>query len=278
MKAFLECVACTINQGLRTARYSTADPEAQARVMRAMLAELAATDLSLTPVELGHLAQKVAARETGCADPYRQVRQRSNVDALRLYPQLRGIVRASQDPLQTAVKIAIAGNIIDLGAVGEDFDVATTIDRVLGRPFARDDFARFSQAVDQAASILYLADNAGEIVFDRVLMEELPGRRLTVAVKAEPFINDAMLADAEQVGLGEIAEVIEAPVYPASNPSLARPWREADVIVSKGQANYEAYNEAEGPLFFLVLAKCDFVGLSVGVAKGEMMLLARNAG
>ena len=275
MEAFLDCIACTVTQGLRTARYSSDDPEVQERVMRGILAEFAGADLALTPVELGHIALKVAARETGVADPYRDVRIRSNADALRLYPRLKDIVRASDGPLQTATRIAIAGNIIDFGAVGEDFDVEATVERVLKRPFARDDFGRFAEAVNGAESVLYLADNAGEIVFDRVLMEEMPGRRLTVAVKAEPFINDAMLADAQQVGLGEVAAIIEAPIYPGSNEALARAWREADLIISKGQANYEAYNEAEGPLFFLVLAKCDFVGLSVGVAKGEMMLLAR---
>jgi uncharacterized protein with ATP-grasp and redox domains len=275
MKAFLDCVACTLGQGLRTVRSVTGDPEVHRRVMRAMLAELAQSDLSLTPVELGDVAQRIVARETGVADPYREARQRANTEALRLYPRLKGIVRSSEEPLRTAAKIAIVGNIIDLGAYGDDYDVEGTLERLLQEPFARDDFAKFREAMNRARNVLYLADNAGEVVFDRVLLEEMPDRRLTVTVKSEPFINDAMLPDAEQVGLTEIARVIEVPIYPGRTDEFAAAWEEADVIISKGHANFESYDEAEGPLFFLLLAKCDFVARSAGVQKGEMVLLAR---
>lgn len=273
MRAFLDCVACTLGQALRTARHVTDDPNVHRRAMQALLAELSTTDLALTPVELGHIAQQVIARETGIADPYRDVRTRSNAEALALYPRLKEIVRSCGESLLTAAKIAIVGNVIDLGAYGDDYDVESTLTRLLRRPFARDGFAQFREALARARSVLYLADNAGEIVFDRVLIEELPGKQVIVVVKGEPFINDAMLPDAQQVGLTDIARVIEAPIYPGSTQELAAAWRAADVIISKGHANYESYNEAEGPLFFLLLAKCEFVARSAGVSKGEMVLL-----
>jgi uncharacterized protein with ATP-grasp and redox domains len=243
--------------------------------MQALLAELSATDLTLTPVELGHIAQQIVARETGIADPYREARTRSNADALALYPRLKQSVRSSEEPLQTAARIAIVGNIIDLGAYGDGYDVEATLAQLLRSPFGRDDFARFRAAVERAETVLYLADNAGEIVFDRVLIEELSGKQTTVAVKGQPFINDAMLPDAQQVGLTDIARVIEVPIYPGTTEQLTAAWEAADVIISKGHANYESYDEAEGPLFFLLLAKCDFVAKSAGVSKGEMVLLAK---
>jgi uncharacterized protein with ATP-grasp and redox domains len=275
MKAFLDCVACTLGQGLRAVRSATNDPEVHRRAILAMLAELAQTDLSLTPVELGDVAQRIVARETGVADPYREARARANAEALSLYPRLKEIVRSSAEPLLTAAKIAIVGNIIDLGAYGHEYDVEAALEQLLHRPFARDDFAKFREALRRARSVFYLADNAGEIVFDRVLLEEMPGRQLTVAVKSEPFINDAMLPDAEQVGLTEIARVIEVPIYPGRTNEFTAAWEEADLIVSKGHANFESYDEAEGPLFFLLLAKCDFVARSTGVEKGQMVLFAR---
>ena len=273
MKAFLDCVACTLGQALRTVRHCTNDPSVQRRVMHALLAELAETDLTLTPVELGHIAQRIVASETGVGDPYREARRRSNAEALALYPRLKAIVRSSEEPLQTAAKIAIVGNIIDLGAYGDDYDVEGTLAQLLQSPFGRDDFAPFREAVAHARTVLYLADNAGEIVFDRVLIEELSGKEITVAVKSQPFINDAMLPDAKQVGLADIARVIEVPIYPGTTEEFAATWEAADVIVSKGHANYESYDEASGPLFFLLLAKCDFVARSAGVSRGEMVLL-----
>jgi uncharacterized protein with ATP-grasp and redox domains len=274
MKAFLDCLACTVNQGLRTARYSSDDPAVQERVLRAMLAELAEADFTLTPVELGNLAQCIAARETSVFDPYRAARRCANEEALQLYPRLKAIVRAAPQPLLTAAKIAIVGNIIDLGAYGEHYDVEGALARLLDLPFARNDFPRFEAALRGARRILYLADNAGEIVFDRVLMEELGPAEVTVAVKSEPFINDAQLADAQQVGLTERTRVIEIPVYPGTTHEFVAAWQSADVIISKGHANYESYDETPGPRFFLLLAKCDFVAQATGVTQGEMVLLA----
>jgi len=275
MRAFLECITCTLGQGLRTVRHVTDDPQVHRRVMQALLAELTEADLAVTPAQFSHIAQRVVVRETGIEDPYRKARTRANAEALALYPRLKEIVRSSAEPLLTAAKIAIAGNIIDLGATGEAFDVEATLAQFLQRPFARDDFLQFREAVERARTVLYLADNAGEIVFDRVLMEELPGKAITVAVKGRPFINDAMLPDARQVGLTDLARVIEVPLFPDTTQELTAAWQTADVIISKGQANYESYDEAEGPLFFLLLTKCDFVGSSAGVGKGEMMLLGK---
>ena len=275
MRAFLDCLACTLGQGLRTVRHCTDEPEVHQRVLRALLTELADADLALTPVELGDIAQHLVARETGIADPYREARARANCEALQVYPRLKAIVSEAADPLLAAAKIAIAGNVIDLGAYGDDYDVEATLERLLRSPFGRDDFARFRDAVGRARSVLYLADNAGEIVFDRVLLEEMSGREITVVVKSEPFINDALLPDAEQVGLTEIARVIAVPIYPGTTDEFAAAWQAADLIISKGHANFESYDQADGPLIFLLLAKCDLVARATGVQKGDMVLLAR---
>jgi uncharacterized protein with ATP-grasp and redox domains len=229
MKAFLDCLACTVNQGLRAARYSTPEAALQQRALRAILAELAQADLALTPVELGNLAQQAVARETGVTDPYRDARARSNEEALRLYPRLKALVRESPEPLLTAAKIAVIGNIIDLGAYGDHYDLDATLQELLASPFGRDDYPAFREAVSRARRVLYLADNAGEIVFDRVLLEELPKAELTVAVKSEPFINDAQLDDARQAGLTAIARVIETPIFPGAGRPSGRHGSDTDL-------------------------------------------------
>ncbi|HJN15780.1 MAG TPA: ARMT1-like domain-containing protein [Armatimonadota bacterium] len=273
MKAYLECVPCIISQALRVARLATNNPVAHRKVMEGVLKELAETDLGCTPFELGQIPQRVVADITGVADPYPEIRRESNARALELYPRLRAIVEEADDPLHAAAKIAAAGNIIDFGAVGEGFDIEATLEGAMAKPFGVDHYAAFRQAAEAASSVLYLADNAGEIVFDRVLIEELPVDRVIVAVRGEPFLNDAMLDDADEAGITALAEVIAAPLYPARSDELEEAWGSVDMIISKGQANYESYSEWEGPLFFLLIAKCDFTAKDTGVSKGDTVLL-----
>ncbi len=243
--------------------------------MAKLLVELSQADPSATPVALGLIAQNVAQQVTGCPDAYAGIREKSNRDALRLYPRLKEIVESADDRLLAAAKLAIAGNIIDFGALGEDFDVEATISRVLESPLSVDGYAQFSERARTAGTVLYLADNAGEIVFDRVLIEELSDEQVTVAVRNRPYLNDATLADAKTAGLTDVAHVIGAPIHPETSPELQDAWHSADLIISKGQANYESYSDAEGPIFFLLIAKCDLVASHIGATKGDTILKAR---
>ncbi|NLO73908.1 MAG: DUF89 family protein [candidate division WS1 bacterium] len=273
MKAFLDCLPCIARQTLETTRIATSDISLQRAALVKVLGRLAETDGRITPMELGQMGQEVAREVTGCDDPYTQLKEQSNARALELYPRLKEIVEAAEEPLRTATQIAIAGNIIDFG-VPHKIDVEGTLERVLGSSFAVDEYDLFAQRLGEAERVFYLADNAGEIVFDRVLMEEMRGAEITVAVKDKPFINDALRADAQAVGVAKLARVVEVPIYPESSPELEREWARADLIVAKGQANYEAYSEAEGPIFFLLLAKCDCVAREAGVRRGDMILQA----
>jgi len=145
-------------------------------------------------------------------------------------------------------------------------------------PFAVDDFELFAESIKEADSILCLGDNAGEIVFDRILIEQLSGPEVTVTVKDEPFINDAMVDDAEAAGFDESIRILPVPIYPETTEEFELAWSAADLIIAKGQANYEAYSEASGPLFYLLVAKCDCVADELGVSIGDLVLKARNPG
>ncbi len=276
MRTYLECIPCVMTQGLNAARLATPDEKVHEQVLRALSAELAEADWSGTPMALGRIAQRLVEELTGRQDPYLSVRERCNAEALALYPRLKQLVRHADDPLLTAVKIAVAGNIIDFGVASHEFDVEDTLQEVLSSPFAVDDYEPFVRQLSGGRTVLYLADNAGEIVFDRILIEQMKDIQdvdVTVAVKNEPFINDAVLTDARASGLNEAAQVIEVPLYPETSEQMRQAWESADVIIAKGQANYEAYSEMDGPLFFLLLAKCDVLAKHIGVGKGDMVLL-----
>jgi len=148
---------------------------------------------------------------------------------------------------------------------------------VLEEALAVDDYEPFAAVLRRAQRVLYLADNAGEIVFDRVLIEALPAAAVTAVVKSEPFINDATAVDASATGLEHVAAIMEIAPGVTEPQAFGQAWHEADAIIAKGQANYEALSAAGGPTFFLLIAKCDLVARHIGVKRGDVILQAQTS-
>jgi uncharacterized protein with ATP-grasp and redox domains len=179
-----------------------------------------------------------------------------------------------------AARLAIAGNLMDMGVIGNltEAEVRQTMEQALHAPFFGE-LDKFRQAVGDAKSILYLADNAGEIVFDRLLIEQLPTERVTLAVRGAPIINDVTLIDAQAVGLDQIVEVIDngsdAPgtILSDCSPEFLRRFAAADLIISKGQGNFETLSGEAGNIFFLFKVKCPKVANLVGQPVGMQMLV-----
>lgn len=274
MKAELDCLPCIVRQAVDAARHSTDDPARRRAALKAALEALAEAPLDATPMRIGFRVHRAVARITGVEDPWLAAKTESNRHATELLPTLRRFVAEADDHLLTAVKIAIAGNIMDFG-VFATFDVEESLERALEGDFAVEDFDAFRVRVKTARRVLYIADNAGEIVFDRVLLEQMSCAHITVALKSAPFINDAMIADAEQVGLGSLAHLIGIPPGAVGAPDFDRAWAQADIIIAKGQGNYEVFSEADGPLFFLLLAKCPVIAADLGVRQGDMVFEAQ---
>jgi uncharacterized protein with ATP-grasp and redox domains len=185
-------------------------------------------------------------------------------------------VNEAPDPLETAVRLSIAGNIIDFGPVRE-YDLLDVVERVLAQPFAVDHGAALREALARVDHVLYLADNAGETVFDRLLIEqlELP---VLYAVKGGPTLNDATREDALAAGLDQVAEVVsngsDAPgtILDRCSKEFRKLYDEAELVIAKGQANYETLS-AEGPrVFFLLQTKCPVIARDVGVPTGSIVL------
>jgi len=276
VKTMLECLPCFARQALASARIATDDPELQGKIVQAVFGKLSQATLDATPMELGGVIQRTVRDLTGVDDPYLDIKQQSNTFALQKYPEMKELVAGAEAPLAVATKIAITGNIIDFG-VPDRLDIEEPLNRIMHTPFAVDDFDLFADRISEADSILYLGDNAGEIVFDRILIEELSPTEVTLTVKDEPFINDAMMADADMAGLDESVRILPVPIYPETTEELQLAWSTADLIIAKGQANYEAYSEASGPLFYLLVAKCDMVAEELGVSIGDLILKANSS-
>jgi len=238
-------------------------------------------DMSQPPPVMGQRIHRIVRRLTGNADPYREVKDRFNRLALELYPALKARVDGS---LEAAVRLAIAGNIIDSGPnshLDED-DVRDGVEYAFAEPLVGS-VEGFADAIAAAGSILYLTDNAGEIVFDRLLIELLPTEKVTVAVRGAPVINDATRADAREAGLPDIVEVVDngsdAPgtLLGDCSEDFRRRFREAGLVISKGQGNYETLSDSRAGVFFLLKVKCPVIARDIGAEVGSMVLRAGSS-
>lgn len=253
----------------------TNDPAIHERIVRDVLRSAAAMDLAQCPPVVAQRIHRQLRKLTGVEDPYRAVKDRFSRMALGMLPELSARVRQAADPLPVALRLAIAGNVIDLGVNGgiTEVDVRQATADALDEPF-HGDLDGLRKAAEAADRVLYLADNAGEIVFDRLLIEQLPTERVTLAVRGRPILNDATMVDAEAAGLCELVEVIDngsdAPgtILGDCSEDFQRRFAEADLVIAKGQGNFETLSDEAGDIYFLLKVKCpviaDHVGLPVG--------------
>lgn len=284
MRAFPECVPCLLRQTLRAARLAKAsDP---LKVLKEVVEALARTEWEAPPMELGFVVYSVIRRSLG--DPYADIRRRSNRVVLPLLPRLREYVIASEDPLETAVRLAVAGNIVDYGALDrfsvdpEERIIEDAVERALKAKPRIYDYERLRDDLESARTVMIVLDNAGEIVFDKLLAEtissELGPRKFVFVVRSVPFINDATLSDAEAVGLTKIpgAEVrtmrcgtLEE--YREFVGELETWIEESDVVISKGQGNFELLSDYKG-MYFLLTVKCEPIASYLGAEIGDIVV------
>ena len=285
MRTFLDCIPCFVRQALDSARLATDDEQIHEQVVRETLRLAADLDMSQSPPAIGQKIHRLIRKLIGNNDPYHSVKEQFNNLALKLYPELEERVRESEDPFATAVRLAIAGNIIDLGVKTSlaESDVEKTIEQSLTSYFDDSQVYEFKNAITQAEKILYLADNAGEIVLDRLLIEQLPLKKVTVVVKGEPVINDATKEDAKTAGLTNIVEVIDngsdAPgtILETCSQSFRDRFEDADLVIAKGQGNYETLSDVHKNIFFILKAKCPVIARDLGCKVGEMILQKNNS-
>ena len=290
MRTYLDCIPCFFKQALEAARLAGVNDKAQKKILGEVAKAVPGFSLASSPPDMARMLYGIVRMATGKADPYREIKAKSNKLALAVYGSLKDKVQRSRDRLLTAVELAIAGNIIDYG-VKNSLDVGSELEKILSnesksikkeekRIFA---YNNFKKSLDAAKSILYLADNAGETVFDRILIEEIKAldkdKKIFYAVKEKPVINDALIKDAIDCGIAGTATVLssgsDAPgtVLALCSAKFKSIFRKADMVISKGQGNFEALSRAKKRIFFLFMAKCPVVAGHVGCRLGDVILL-----
>lgn len=284
MLTTIDCIPCLVRQTIDVARMVTGDEAVRCRILSRVLVMLSGTDRSLTPPEMTAEIYGVIEELAGPCDPYEEIKQRYNMLALGMLPALRERVNRSPDPFDAAVRLALAGNVIDFGAARsvEPDALEPTVERSLVDPVHGMTTADARSAVDAAGSILYVGDNAGEIVFDLLLVELIGPARVVYAVRGGPVINDVTIDDAREVGMTDLVQVIDtgsaipgAPPH-RCGPAFGEALERADLVIAKGQGNYETLSDISRPVLFLLRAKCPVVARHIGVEQGTMVLEGRN--
>jgi len=284
MPSSIDCSLCLLRQSLEAARFATPDTDIHEKVIREVMNCVLEMGFETPPPFVGQQIHRTIRTLTKNPDPYLAVKQEFNALMLSRIDHFRELIADSRDPFDTAVRLSIAGNSIDF-AIRANFDakdIDTAIDHALTQPI-NGDVNELRKTIENANKILYLADNAGEIVCDRLLIEQLLPKDIVVCVRGLPVINDAMIDDAKQVGLAEIVPVISngndgmGTMLDQCSQEFMSVFNESDLIISKGLGNYETlicYDQIQVPqtVAFLFKAKCSFIAQYSGTKLGDCVV------
>ncbi len=282
MKVQLGCYECVTKRALRLAGLMTEEPERRREFVDTMLKSFLGMRPYCSTPEISGEFNRIFAGHTGVYDFFKEQKRLSTQLGLKLLPDLQKMVERSDNPFETALLLVISGNVIDYG-MNPDFVLEAVEERILGvfgEPFDREAVRRLEVEMNRAERIVYVLDNCGESVIDRLLIERFPGK-ITVAVRGNPIFNDATRQDAIDSGI--IAPIIESG---AALPGVSRKYcspeflaelDRADLIISKGQGNFESIEECGfGPTFFLLRVKCAVVSEKIGAPLNSIQIIGRN--
>ncbi len=249
-------------------------------VLNTIALQLPQISLDATPPEIGMMVYKTIYHISGIQDPFREIKKKYTEHILSLYSNLKDRITSSEDPMYTALKYAGFGNAIDLGA-NPDFDLNRALEDLYNNDFDLCKYSAFKMALDQAHDVLYIADNAGETVLDKLLIEQI-GKPVKYAVRSKPIINDATREDAQDAGIDEIAEIIssgcDAPgtILKLCSREFEEIFRDAGMVISKGQGNYETLSNQSRPIFFLLKVKCPVIARDIDIKTGSVILISNQ--
>ena len=277
----LECIPCMVGSFAKLLNSSLFPDDKKEPAMRQVLSFLADADYQRSPAALGGEMHRLIRSLLENPDPYRAIKLKYNKMIMDQYPQFKQKIENASNPFDAAMRLAIAGNVIDFGSQNS-LDIMDTIRNVLDTDLAIDDSSELEIAIGRSQSFLYIGDNCGEIVFDKLFIETINHPNVTFAVRARPVINDVTIEDAKMVGLDKLANVITTgddmpgAVWETSSEEFKRSFRKADVIIAKGQGNLEGLLNITRSYYSLLVVKCDFIARHVHAQVGDYVVKRMN--
>ncbi|MFP4460465.1 MAG: damage-control phosphatase ARMT1 family protein [Candidatus Zixiibacteriota bacterium] len=275
MRTYLDCIPCFLKQALKAARLSSKDEILHKKIIDEVSIFLPKIKMKSTPPEIAREVYGIVAELTQNDNPFDGLKKKYTKIALESYDYLHSKIERADDPIEMGIRIAVAGNIIDFGAL-DGFDMKKEIEKALHKDFAVLDIDVFKEKLNKSKNVLYIGDNAGETVFDRIFIETL-GKNIIYAVRDVPIINDAIIEDAEAAGLAKVAKIISsgsaAPgtILDETTDEFRKLFDAADIVIAKGMGNYESLFGTHRDIFFILRAKCKIVAHHLGCDFGDLV-------
>lgn len=272
-----KCYQCIFNQAYKLSTKSNLDPKTSALFLRESAKILSKFDLDVTPPIIAAEIYEKFSEITEIEDPYKEEKKHSIEEALKFKPLLEKNVKSLSD----ALKIAVMGNVIDFG-VETEFNLEKEVQEIFSLRFAKNDFKEFEKKLQNSSTICYLADNAGENVFDEILIKELKklNKKIFYIVRGKPIINDVTLPDLENLEIFELAEVIDSGVntpgfeLSRANQKAKDIFEKSDLVISKGMGNFEClFENTDREVFYLFKVKCEVVAAETGFSEGSYLFI-----
>ncbi len=271
MNTHVDCIACVINKANKLADKYFEDKQQKYNFMNKVLREVSKIEYDRTAPFLVAKVMRILKKETGIEDFYLQEKKLFNEKLLSMENQIQDMLNHSKDRFITALKIALAGNIVDFGAFDEiSFDlVKEIINKTLASDFDDKLYKKLKDDLLKCKKLLYLGDNTGEIVFDKIFIREIireyPNVEIFFAVRGEPVLNDVNEEDAYYVELNKYANIINNGTdLPGTDllevsDEFKEIFEKSDIIISKGQGNFESLPGSKKNVYYLFLCKCDLL-------------------
>jgi uncharacterized protein with ATP-grasp and redox domains len=285
MQTTLECIPCFIRQSLEAAKAAGCSDDECKKILVETSNAIEGIDFNNSPPKTGKIIHDIVKKVSGSKDPYRKLKLEMNKQSLSVLEVLKKTVSLSSNPLLASAQISIAGNMIDFGAPAE-FDIYRDLNKAIYSMLRVNHYEQFVSMIEKADNLLFLADNAGETVFDRVFIENIKKNfdvKITYVVKEGAIINDALKEDAVYADIDRYAKIMSngsnAPgtVFEYCSDEFNSVFKKADVIISKGQGNYESLNNIKSPVFFMFKVKCNVLAKQIGYPVGSNVFMKSRA-
>jgi len=277
MKTYLECIPCFVKQALRVGQISTNDETKIKEILNITGKMIPKIPMQASPPEISKMVYDEIKVITKNEDPYKEIKLHNIEKAKELVPHMKEIIDKDENPLFEAARMAIAGNVIDFG-IYESVNIEKEIMKSIETDLTINDFDDFVEKLETVKNILYIGDNTAEAVFDKLFIEQL-GKPVKFVVRGKPILNDITESEAKLIGIDDVAEVISSGTSAPGNilsdctSEFLNIMDKADLIISKGQGNFEALSDTNYQIFFFLKAKCNVIARDIGVDVGSLLLM-----
>ncbi|OPJ64411.1 damage-control phosphatase ARMT1 family protein [Clostridium oryzae] len=283
MKMHDKCLPCVVNQVIKVANITGINDKET--LLSEVFAYLSKMDFeTTTPEVIGDIFGMIK-KHTNNPDPYKETRNYYNTLFLKLLPEFEKKIEQAENPFQLAIRYAIVGNIIDFNPIHNTLleDIYDCFEKMEQLEFGIDDSKKLMENISDAKILLYLGDNCGEICMDKLLVKKIkelnPSVKILFGVRGKPVVNDSIAEDAYAVGIDEYAEVIDngdgslGTVLNRTSTEFKEAYKKADIVIAKGQANYECLSEENKNIYFLLMTKCDVIAKDINVEEKKMICM-----